>query len=81
MSNAVAVQEVPANARMMLMLTGKWVWTWMMQLVTSPVEVSGFPLRISRALALSGIGVDVLLATCQNEDSGVVQPWRRGCPP
>ncbi len=45
MSNAVAVHELLANARMMLMLTGKWVWTWMMQLVTSPVEV----FRISSA--------------------------------
>src|ERR1700719_2239791 len=31
--------------------------------------------------AIGVIGVDVLLASRQNEYSGVVQPWRRGCPP
>src|SRR5882762_4729681 len=31
--------------------------------------------------AIGVIGVDVLLASHQTQHCGVVQPWRRGCPP
>src|ERR1700726_379457 len=36
--------------------------------------------RSADCAAIGVIGVDVLLASRQNEYSGVVQPWRRGCP-